>query len=63
MSVEKAKDQVEKLSGPARASMGNMNQDERTEAERVRQRDTLRGHPAGEHVQEDARDVPDDFTR
>lgn len=63
MSVERPQDQVEKLSGPARAQLGDMNQDERSEAERVRQRDMLRGHPAGEHVQEDARDVPDDFTR
>ncbi len=59
--TERAKDKIEKLAGPARARMGDMAQNERSEAERVTRRDEIRGKP-GEHVQEDARDVRGDFT-
>ncbi|PWR06541.1 general stress protein CsbD [Micromonospora acroterricola] len=62
MSLERANENVERVAGPARAQVGNMTQDERSQAERVAQRDEIRGNKAGEHVQEDARDVPEDFT-
>lgn len=62
MSVERAKDNVERLSGPARARTGDMTRDERSEAEQVMRRDEIRGRRPGEHVQEDARDAGDDFT-
>ncbi|MFC0506581.1 general stress protein CsbD [Micromonospora costi] len=62
MSVERANDDLEQLAGPARARMGDMTRDERAEAERVMRRDEIRGKKPGEHVQEDARDVPDTFT-
>ncbi|MBX7270153.1 general stress protein CsbD [Micromonospora sp. Llam7] len=62
MSVERATDNVEQLAGPARARLGDLNRNERSEAERVMQRDATRGKRPGEHVQEDARDAPDDFT-
>ncbi|WP_446212564.1 general stress protein CsbD [Micromonospora sp. IBSANI012] len=61
-STERAKDSVEQVAGPARAQLGDMNQDERSQAERVAKRDKIRGREAGEHVQEDARDVRGDFT-
>ncbi|MFD2766833.1 general stress protein CsbD [Micromonospora eburnea] len=60
--TERAKDKVERVAGAARARMGNMAQDEKSEAERVARRDEAKGQQPGEHVQEDARDVPDDFT-
>ncbi|MEU5938475.1 general stress protein CsbD [Micromonospora sp. NPDC047548] len=62
MGVERAQDQVEQLAGPARARMGDMAQNERSEAEQVKRLDEVRGKQPGEHVQEDARDAPDDFT-
>jgi uncharacterized protein YjbJ (UPF0337 family) len=62
MSLERAKDKVERVAGPARARMGDMTQDDRSEAERVMRRDEIRGKQPGEHVQEDARDARDDFT-
>ncbi|SCE81183.1 hypothetical protein GA0070607_1869 [Micromonospora coriariae] len=62
MSVERANDQIERVAGPARAAVGNMTQDERSQADQVAQRDEIRGNKPGEHVQEDARDVSDDFT-
>ncbi|MBQ0904758.1 general stress protein CsbD [Micromonospora sp. U21] len=62
MSVERANDQVERVAGPAGAQVGNMTQNERSQADRVAQRDEIRGNKPGEHVQEDARDVSDDFT-
>lgn len=39
-----------------------MTQNERSQADQVAQRDEIRGNKPGEHVQEDARDVSDDFT-
>jgi uncharacterized protein YjbJ (UPF0337 family) len=62
MSLERAKDKVERVAGAARARMGDMTQDERSQAERVAKRDEIRGKQPGEHVQEDARDARDDFT-
>ncbi|NJP32829.1 general stress protein CsbD [Micromonospora thermarum] len=62
MSVERATDNIEQLAGPARARMGDLNRNERSEAERVRKHDEIRGQRPGEHVQEDARDTPDNFT-
>ncbi|MEH1017746.1 general stress protein CsbD [Micromonospora sp. CPCC 206060] len=62
MSLESAKDKVEKVAGAARARMGDMTQKERSEAEQVVKRDEIRGKQPGEHVQEDARDARDDFT-
>ncbi|MDO3701334.1 general stress protein CsbD [Micromonospora sp. C28SCA-DRY-2] len=62
MSFERANDRVEQVAGPAKAQLGNMNQDERAQAERVMQRDRIRGEQPGEHVQEDARDVREDFS-
>ncbi|MEU5786408.1 general stress protein CsbD [Micromonospora purpureochromogenes] len=61
-STERAKDSIEQVAGPARARLGDMNQDERSQAERVAKRDEIRGRKPGEHVQEDARDVRGDFT-
>jgi len=61
-STERAKDKVERVAGAARARMGNMAQNERSEAERVARRDEIRGEQPGEHVQEDARDTRDDFS-
>ncbi|MFJ8582744.1 general stress protein CsbD [Micromonospora sp. NPDC093277] len=61
-STERARDKVERVAGAARARMGNMAQNERSEADRVAQRDETQGKQAGEHVQEDARDARDDFT-
>ncbi|SCF37641.1 hypothetical protein GA0074695_6287 [Micromonospora viridifaciens] len=61
--TERAKDKIENLAGPARARMGDMTQNERSEAERVTRRDEIRGKQPGEHVQEDARDAREDFTR
>ncbi|SBT54429.1 general stress protein CsbD [Micromonospora narathiwatensis] len=61
-STERAKDKVERVAGAARARMGNMAQNERSEAERVARRDEIRGEQPGEHVQEDARDARDDFS-
>ncbi|MFU8870778.1 general stress protein CsbD [Micromonospora sp. SL4-19] len=60
--TERAKDRVERVAGAARARMGDMTRDERSEAERVARRDEIRGKQPGEHVQEDARDARDDFT-
>ncbi|MFC4020718.1 general stress protein CsbD [Micromonospora sp. GCM10011542] len=62
MSVEWAKDGVEQVGGPENARLGDMNQDERAEAERVMRRDEIQGRHPGEHVQEDARDVSGDFS-
>ncbi|MER7330386.1 MULTISPECIES: general stress protein CsbD [unclassified Micromonospora] len=62
MSLERAKDKVERVAGAARARMGDMTQDERSQAERVAKRDEIRGRQPGEHVQEDARDARDSFT-
>ncbi|MGY0003393.1 VOC family protein [Micromonospora sp. I033] len=62
MSVERAKDDLEDLAGPARARLGDMNRDERSEADEVRRQDEIRGKRPGEHVQQDARDARDDFT-
>ena len=62
MSLERAKDKVERVAGAARARMGDMAQDERAQAERVAKRDEIRGKQPGEHVQEDARDARDNFT-
>ncbi|MFF0367036.1 general stress protein CsbD [Micromonospora sp. NPDC005087] len=62
MSVERANDQVERVAGPAKAQVGNMTRNERSQADHVAQRDEIRGNQPGEHVQEDARDVSDDFT-
>ncbi|MEU8259107.1 general stress protein CsbD [Micromonospora sp. NPDC048999] len=61
--TERAKDKIEKLAGPARARTGDMAQNERSETERVTRQDEIRGKRPGEHVQEDTRGVPDDFTR
>ncbi|WP_346536646.1 general stress protein CsbD [Micromonospora sp. DPT] len=61
-STERAKDSVEQVAGPARAQLGDMNQDERSQAKRVAKRDAVRGREPGEHVQEDAQDVRGDFT-
>ncbi|MEU2611361.1 general stress protein CsbD [Micromonospora sp. NPDC007271] len=60
--TERAKDKIERLAGPARARMGDMAQNERSEAERVTRRDEIQGRQRGEHVQEDARDTRGDFT-
>ncbi|MGR6317101.1 CsbD family protein [Micromonospora soli] len=60
--TERAKDKVEELAGPARARVGDMTQDDRSEAEQVMRRDELRGTHPGDHVQEDARDANDNFT-
>ncbi|MFG3699527.1 general stress protein CsbD [Micromonospora sp. NPDC047620] len=62
MSLERAKDKVERVAGAARARMGDMTQGERAQAERVAKRDEIRGNQPGEHVQEDARDARDNFT-
>jgi uncharacterized protein YjbJ (UPF0337 family) len=62
MSVERANENIEQVAGPARAQVGNMNQDERSQAEQVMRRDEIRGQQPGEHVQEDARDVSGDFS-
>ncbi|PZF84524.1 general stress protein CsbD [Micromonospora deserti] len=62
MSFERANDRVEKVAGPARARMGDMSQNERSQAEQVMRRDEVRGNQPGEHVQEDARDARDTFT-
>ncbi|MFI7211077.1 general stress protein CsbD [Micromonospora maritima] len=62
MSVERAKDDLEDLAGPARAQLGNLTRDERAEADRVRELDEIRGNRPGEHVQEDARDAREDFS-
>lgn len=62
MSVERANDQVEQVAGPAKAQLGDMNRTERSQAERAMKRDEIRGGQPGEHVQEDARDVREDFT-
>ncbi|MCM0678280.1 general stress protein CsbD [Micromonospora phytophila] len=62
MSLERAKNQVEQVAGAARARMGDMAQNERSQAERAMKRDEVRGKQPGEHVQEDARDVRDNFT-
>ncbi|WBC13874.1 general stress protein CsbD [Micromonospora sp. WMMA1998] len=62
MSVERAKDDLEDLAGPARAQLGNLNRDERAEADRVRKLDEARGNRPGEHAQEDARDARDDYS-
>jgi hypothetical protein len=60
--TERTNDNAEQLAGPARARTGDMNRPERAEAEQVRRRDEIRGQRPGEHVQEDARDAPEDFT-
>lgn len=57
MSVEKAKDKVEKVAGAARARMGDMTQKERSQAEQAMKRDEKRDKQPGEHVQEDAQDA------
>ncbi|GAA4567517.1 hypothetical protein GCM10023176_19950 [Micromonospora coerulea] len=62
MSLERAKNQVEKVAGPERARLGDMPQNERSEAERVMQRDRAQGRQPGEHVQADAREAREDFT-
>ncbi|MEU4640075.1 general stress protein CsbD [Micromonospora sp. NPDC049460] len=62
MSLERAKDKVERVAGAARARMGDMAQGERAQAEQVAKRDEIRGNQPGEHVQEDARDARDNFT-
>ncbi|MBM0226546.1 MULTISPECIES: general stress protein CsbD [Micromonospora] len=62
MSFERANDKVEQVAGPARARMGDMNQDERSQAERAMRRDEAEGKQPGEHVQEDARNTRDNFT-
>ncbi|GHJ56783.1 hypothetical protein Nm8I071_60900 [Nonomuraea sp. TT08I-71] len=62
MSVERAKDDLEDLAGPARARLGDMTRDERSEANQVRRQDEIRGKRPGEHVQQDARDARDDFS-
>jgi hypothetical protein len=62
MSVERAKDDLEDLAGPARARLGDMNRNERSEADEVRRHDEIRGKRPGEHVQQDAGDARDDFT-
>ncbi|MFJ8830965.1 general stress protein CsbD [Micromonospora aurantiaca] len=62
MSVERAKNDLEDLAGPARARLGDLNQDEHAEADRVREQDEIRGRRPGEHIQADARDADDDFS-
>ncbi|WBB65116.1 general stress protein CsbD [Micromonospora sp. WMMD812] len=62
MSFERANDKIEQLAGPARARMGDLTQEERSRADRVAQRDEIRGKQPGEHIQEDARDAKDNFT-
>ncbi|HEX2771872.1 MAG TPA: general stress protein CsbD [Micromonosporaceae bacterium] len=55
--TEKAKNDVERVAGAARARVGDMTQEERSRAERVIQQDEARGGRPGERVQEDAQDV------
>ena len=62
MSLERAKDQIEKVAGPERARLGDMPQNERSEAERVMQRDKAQGRRPGEHTQLEAREAPEDFS-
>ncbi|MEV0809133.1 general stress protein CsbD [Micromonospora sp. NPDC050200] len=62
MSLERAKDKVERVAGAARARMGDMAQNERSQSERVMQRDEAQGRQPGEHVQEDARNAGENFT-
>ncbi|WP_319459097.1 general stress protein CsbD [Micromonospora sp. RTP1Z1] len=61
-STERAQDKVERVAGAARARMGDMTQDERSQAERVLQRDKAQGRQPGERVQEDARNAKESFT-
>jgi uncharacterized protein YjbJ (UPF0337 family) len=58
-STERAKNEVERVAGAARARMGDMTREERSRAERVIKQDEFRGGHSGERVQEDARDVVD----
>jgi uncharacterized protein YjbJ (UPF0337 family) len=58
-STERARNDVERVAGAARARMGDMTQEERSRAERVIQQDEARGGRSGERVQEAARDVTD----
>ncbi|RZU73138.1 hypothetical protein EV384_1536 [Micromonospora kangleipakensis] len=62
MSFERANEKVERVAGAARARMGDMTQDDRSEAERVMRRDEAQGRQPGGRVQEDARDARDNFT-
>jgi hypothetical protein len=57
MSTERAKNDVERVAGAARARMGDMTQEERSRAERVMQQDEARGGRPDERIQEAARDV------
>jgi len=55
--TEKAKDKVERVAGAARARMGDMDQGERSRAERVMREEQSRGGRPGERVQESSQDV------
>ncbi|SCL31409.1 hypothetical protein GA0070624_4262 [Micromonospora rhizosphaerae] len=57
MSYERAKNKVEQVAGAARARMGDMDQGERSRAERVMKQDEARTGRSGERVQEGTRDA------
>ncbi|MGC1212105.1 MAG: general stress protein CsbD [Micromonospora sp.] len=59
MSTERAKSNVERVAGAARARMGDMDRGERSRAEHVIQQDEARGGQPGERVQEAPQDVED----
>ncbi|MFG2053733.1 general stress protein CsbD [Micromonospora sp. NPDC048930] len=61
-SIERSKDNLEQVAGPARARMGDMTRAERAEADQVIRQDEIRGRQPGEHVQKEPRDTRDDFS-